>query len=223
MKKTVLIGATGLVGSHLLNQLLDHGHVDDVTVFLRRSTGIVHPKLIEHVIDFSRPRDWASLVKGDVIFLSLGTTRAKAGGKKAQYEVDHTYQYRFAAVAAENGVRTLVLVSSAGARLSSPFFYMRMKAELEKDIGELPIEKKVFIRPGALMGDRKEKRPAEQLGVWLLRLMTRLGLMKTYRPIHAGTVARAMLCAALTTEPGTKAFELNEVFDLAKKNPTPCE
>ncbi len=219
----MLIGATGLVGSHLLHQLLDHGHVDEVTVFLRRTTGIVHPKLTEHIIDFSRPRDWASRVKGDIIFLSLGTTRAKAGGKKAQYEVDHTYQYRFAAAAAENGMQTLVLVSSAGARLNSPFFYMRMKAELEKDIRKLSIEQKVFIRPGALTGPREEKRPAENFGIFLLRVITRLGFMRKYRPIHADTVARAMLNAALTEKPGVMTCEPNEVFELARKNTNVCE
>ncbi len=217
MKNCILLGATGLVGSHLLKLLLDDQRVDAVRVFARRSTGIVHPRLSEHIIDFSRPEDWQHLVKGDTIFLSLGTTRAKAGGKKAQFEVDHTYQYRFASVAAGNGVNTLVLVSSAGAATGSPFFYMRMKALLEQDIRRLPIERMAFIRPGSLTGPRAEKRLLENFGVFVMRLINHLGILRKYRPIHAETVARAMINAALSAKPGVTTCELNEVFELAQE------
>ncbi len=218
MKNALLIGATGLVGSHLLPQLLADNRYQHVTIFVRRSTGISHPKLTEHLIDFGKPLTWQHLVTGDVIYLALGTTLGRAGSKAAQYLVDHTYQLRFASMAYENGVPALVLVSSAGARLKSKFFYMRMKAELERDIEALSFQQIVFIRPGALAGPRSENRTGEKFGVAVLRLVNSLGLFRKYRPIHADVVARAMINTTLTDTKGVKIFELERVFELAEVN-----
>jgi uncharacterized protein YbjT (DUF2867 family) len=214
MKHALLIGATGLVGSHLLQLLLADDRFGSVTIFVRRTAGIVHPKIKEHIIDFEKPMEWQYLVKGDVIFLALGTTLKKAGSKQTQYMVDYNYQYQFASIATLNGVPELVLVSSAGARLKSRFFYMRMKAELERDIEGLDFKKKVFIRPGALTGPRQEKRAGERFGVAVLKMVNWVGLFRKYRPIHAQVVARAMMNAAITADEGVKVYELNGVFEL---------
>ncbi len=216
-KEAIIIGATGLVGSHLLQRVLDDPRFSAVTLLGRRSCGTQHPRLQEHLVDFSAPKDWEQLVQGDVLFLCLGTTRAKAGGKKAQYLVDHTYQFRVAEAAAKNGVHSLLLVSSAGARLNSPFFYMRMKAELERDIESLPIPHKVFLRPGALTGPRVEKRSGENLGVWLLRGLNKLGVFRSHRPIHGDTVARALINASWDETEGLHIHELQEVFALSRE------
>jgi uncharacterized protein YbjT (DUF2867 family) len=218
MKHALLIGATGLVGSHLLQLLLDDDRFKSVTVFVRRSTGITHPKMAEHLIDFDKPTEWHHLVKGDVIYLALGTTLARAGSKEAQYKVDHTFQYQFARAASEHGVPELVLVSSAGAGKKSGFFYMRMKAELERDIEKLSFKKKVFIRPGALTGPRQEKRMGEKIGIGVLRLVNGLGLFRKYRPIHAAVVANAMINATMAQTNGVKIYELERVFELAELN-----
>ena len=216
-KEAIIIGATGLVGSHLLQRALDDARFSAVTLLGRRHCGREHPKLTEHLVDFSAPGDWEHLVQGDVLFLCLGTTRAKAGGKKAQYLVDHTYQFRVAEAAAKNGVHSLLLVSSAGARLNSPFFYMRMKAELERDIQALPIRRKVFIRPGALTGPRTERRTGEKVGVWLFRTLNRLGILRAHRPIHGDEVARALINASFAEEEGVHIHELQEVFVLSRQ------
>lgn len=218
MKQALLIGATGLVGSHLLQLLLDDDRFGSVTIFVRRPTGITHPRMKEHIIDFDKPMEWQHLVKGDVIYLALGTTLKKAGSKQAQYRVDHSYQYQFASAAAVNGVPELVLVSSAGASLGSKFFYMRMKAELERDIDRLDFSGKVFIRPGALTGPRQEKRAGERFGVAVLRLVNCMGLYRRFRPIHAGVVARAMVNATFANTKGTDIHELDAVFRLAEKD-----
>jgi len=83
VKTALMIGGTGLVGSQLLHQLLNDPRFDKVIAFGRRKTGQAHPKLEEHVVDFDAPESWASLVKGDVAFSSLGTTRKQAGSPAA--------------------------------------------------------------------------------------------------------------------------------------------
>lgn len=216
MKTALLIGATGLVGSQLLRQLLENKYFSKVVVFSRRSSGLVVPKLEEHIIDFDHPEQWQHLVKGDVLFSALGTTLAKAGGKKAQYKVDHSYQYQFAAAAARNAVPVYVLVSSAGANPESRAFYMRMKGELERDVKELLFSSIIFIKPGPLHGKRTENRLGENIGVAVIRFFNTLGLLRKYRPIAGDEVAQGMITAFKRATPGVAEFELDELFVLAK-------
>ncbi len=218
MTKTALvIGATGLVGSHLVKLLLKNETFSKVVVFSRKDISLTDRKLEQHTIDFDRPEAWQQIVIGDVLFSALGTTRAKSGSKVAQYKVDYTYQHRFAQIAVANGVKTYVLVSSAGANPKSPSFYMGMKGQLEQAIMRLPFESICIIRPGALSGERSEPRRTEELGVKIISAVNRLGLLLKYRPIHGETVAQAMIVAASGYQPGTRIHALDEIFEMASR------
>lgn len=114
--KALVIGATGAVGRDLVSELLQHDCWEDIHIFARRSCGLRDSRIKEHIIDFENPKAWEGLVKGDVLFSALGTSRKQAGSKDAQWRVDYDYQYEFARAARRNGVRELVLVSSLGGR-----------------------------------------------------------------------------------------------------------
>jgi len=152
-----VIGASGLVGQQLVGQLLNHPDFKKVRIFVRRKCGITHPKLEEQLIDFDTPEIWKHLVKGDVLFSTLGTTIKTAKTKENQYRVDFTYQYDFAKVAADNGVSAYVLVSSMGASSKSSVFYSRIKGELEDAVSKLNFRKLIIFRPSILDGNRQEK------------------------------------------------------------------
>ncbi|MEE4178690.1 MAG: NAD(P)H-binding protein [Bacteroides sp.] len=216
MKTALVIGATGLVGHQLVKQLMVDKDFDKVVLFSRRSTGLASPKLEEHLIDFDHPDQWQHLVKGDVLFSALGTTLSKAGSKKAQFKVDHGYQFQFAAAAARNAVPAYVLVSSAGASPRSKAFYMRMKGELERDVKGLLFSFIILIKPGPLQGNRQEKRLGENIGVAVIRFFNGLGLFKKYRPIGGDEVSRAMIRAYKQAKPGVSSFQLDELFALAQ-------
>jgi uncharacterized protein YbjT (DUF2867 family) len=218
MKTALVIGATGLVGRQLVEKLLTDQAFEKVVVFGRRSCGMASPKLQEHIIDFDRPEQWQHLVKGDVLFSSLGTTLAKAGSKDAQYKIDHSYQFQFAAAAARNAVPVYVLVSSAGANPHGRFFYMRMKGELERDVKELAFSSVVIIKPGPLQGKRNEKRLGENMGVATIRFFNALGLFKKYKPISGVEVGQAMVNAYKNLQSGISEFALDELFELAQMN-----
>jgi len=214
MKKAIVIGATGMVGTQLIQALIENEDYSEILSLVRQPGGITNPKLTERVINFDEPETWRHLVKGNALFSTLGTTIAQAKTKDAQYKVDFTYQYTVAKIAAENGVTHYVLVSSAGANSSSKAFYIKMKGELENAVHSLPFEIISIIRPGILSGNRIQNRPAEKIGIIIMNGLNNLGLLKRYRPIHAKIVAKAMINGAKAKQSAT--YTLDEVFKLAE-------
>lgn len=212
----IVIGATGLVGSSLVQLLLKDDRFSRVKILTRRTTGINHSKLEEHIINFDAPKQWKHLVKGDVLFSALGTTLKLAGSKEAQYKIDHNYQFAVAQSAAQNDVPVYVLISAAMANEHSKMFYTRMKGELERDIIQLPFKYIHIIQPGMLVGDRIENRPFEKIGTPFLQFLNKLAIAKKQKPIHASIVAQAMINAAFKKQQHSNTYSLLEVFELAK-------
>ncbi len=193
-KTAIIIGATGLVGSKLLQQLLADQEFATIKIFVRRTTGINHPKLEEHVIDFDRLVDVRTQVTGDVLFSCLGTTLKQAGSKDKQFKVDFTYQYEFAQAASENGVPAFVLISSASADANSMFFYTKIKGQLEDAIKKLDFDKTIIIQPSVLEGDRDNERVGEKISANIINgLGMFLPFLKKYCSISGEQVARAMI------------------------------
>lgn len=216
MNTAIIIGATGLVGSALLQVLLTDNRFTKVIVLGRSKTEVSHEKLEEHIIDFGKPQLWKQYVQGDVLFSCLGTTMKQAGGKDAQYRVDYTYQFAVASIAAENKVPVYVLVSSVGANPDSRFFYTQMKGQLDDGVSRLPFSSINIVRPGLLYGPRKQKRAGEGASVVLIKAFNSIGLFKKYKPITSKTVAQAMIAIATAAKPGATIYENEALFQLAR-------
>lgn len=206
-----VIGATGLVGQQLVNQLLFHSQFDKVRIFVRHKTRFIHPNLEEIIIDFNQPEIWINLVQGDVLYSTLGTTIKKVKTKENQYSVDFTYQYEFAKAAAENGVSTYVLVSSIGADPKSSVFYSRIKGELEVAVAQLKFKKLLIFRPSILDGHRQEQRVGERIGLFLSRFFTRF-LFREYRPTPVDALARKMIRMSVDQTEGFRMVEGLEIL-----------
>lgn len=212
-KRAILIGATGLVGSHILQLLLNDNRYDSVIVLHRRSTGVSHSKLSEHIIDFDDPESWKGLVIGDHLFSALGTTIKKAGSKEAQYKIDFTYQYEVAKAASKNNVQGYALVSSLGADSNSGSFYPRIKGELDEAVQNLDFEDRLIVRPSFLDGDRNEFRLGERIGIAVAKIVCKLPGLKKYHPIKAETVAKATI-EGLNSERGKQIFGAQDIYSL---------
>jgi len=212
MKKAIVIGATGMVGTELIKLLIQNETYTEIVSLVRRPSGVTHPKLTERIIDFNHPETWSMFMKGDVLFSTLGTTLSKSKSKDAQYKVDFTYQFTAAKTAAENGVAHYVLISSAGANSKSLTFYMRMKGKLEDAIQTLPFKVISILRPGQLAGKRSEIRLGEKTGLAVMLGLNKLGFFKRYRPIYGHQAAQAMIRAAEKANSAT--YTLDEVFEL---------
>jgi uncharacterized protein YbjT (DUF2867 family) len=219
MKHTALvIGATGLVGSHLLKQLLSDPEYTELKVFGRRPTGIKDPKLTEYEVDFDDVDSWREKLKGEVLFSALGTTIKKAGSKDKQYKVDYTYQFEVAKAASEQEVKSYVLVSSIGANARSGVFYTRIKGELDEAIQKLDFQSIYILRPSGLMGEREEQRAGEGVMIRITAALSGfLPFLRKYRPIPAAAVANAMIRLAANQKTETRIIENPEIFRLVEE------
>lgn len=215
MKLTAnVIGATGLVGKQLVLQLLENKNFEKVRIFVRHDFGLKDAKLEQHIIDFSKEKSWGNLLTGDVLFSALGTTLKQAGGKENQYEIDVVFNRNFAKKAKENGIENYVLVSSIGANSKSKIFYTHIKGRLDDAVHEIGFQNLVILRPSSLVGERTERRIAEEISVPVANFITKF-MLKKYRPIQGETVAKAMINGVLKPNPMKTIWEGNEVFDLA--------
>ena len=213
-KAALIIGATGLVGSELLKQLLDSDEYTQVIIFVRRDTEITHPKLKQYILNFDQLESYQEQIKGDVLFSCLGTTIKAVGTKEAQYKVDFTYQNNMAKMAQENGVKTMVLVSSTSASTKSMFFYARMKGELEDSITKMGFEQLVILRPSVLIGTRPIKRSGEIFAGKLIQgLQNVFSGLRKYRGIRGDEVAKAMIKLERNAKNSVTLKELDQLFD----------
>lgn len=217
MKKALVIGATGLVGRQLICQLAEADAFNEIVCFVRRSGQIKLPGVAEMEVDFRNPEIWSDQLRGDVLFSCLGTTIRKAGSQAAQFEVDYTFQYETARRASENGVRQLVLISSAGADSKSRLFYSRTKGQLDEAVKDLGFERISILRPSILDGERRESRTGERIGLAVMKILGHLPGIRKYRPISGSTVARAMIQAAILPNVDRVyiIYELEDVHRLA--------
>lgn len=219
----LVVGATGLVGGHVVDRLLADARWSRVVVLARRDLGKSSEKLSTRIVDFEALADdpgsalakasLAGIERLDDVFVCLGTTIKVAGSQERFRRVDHDYAVAAARLGRDAGARTVAFVSSVGASESSSAFYLRVKGETERDVRALGFDATVIARPSFLVGDRTDQRPGEQAGILFARAAAPLmafGLRK-YRPVEARAVAAAMIEAAAAGEPGVRVLGFDEL------------
>ena len=195
MKKlhALVLGATGATGRELVKLLLDNSNYEKVSIFVRNVPKIKNHKLAIHKIEFYNLIEYKDLIKGDILFSALGTTKKDAGGKKEQYLVDYTYQYNFAKIASENGVSNYSLVSSTGSNAKSLFFYPRIKGLLEEAVKNLKFKKIDIFQPPVLIRQPDLIRRSEKSGINFFNSLNKIGLLKSQKPLNVKDLAAKMV------------------------------
>jgi uncharacterized protein YbjT (DUF2867 family) len=217
-KTAIVIGASGLVGSEMVKQLLLDEEYSHVKLFLRKEISFSNSKLQQNIIDFNNLDASSDLIKGDVVFCCMGTTIKVAGSQDAFVKVDYTYVLNFAQLAKRNGIEKFIAVSSLGADKNSSNFYLKVKGDVETDLARLKFKNLVIVRPSILLGDRKEFRLGELIGKKIMKGLAFLfvGKLKKYKAIEASVVAKAMLVLSKNELSDVAIFENVRLLDLGK-------
>ena len=215
MKTALLFGASGLVGSHLLNQLIKDTNYSKIKLFVRSVTEIIDPKVEIIKTDFNNLQNHKEDVKGDDCFFCIGTTKQNSSDKDEYRRVELDIPKEIAKIAKLNLVNSFIFVSAIYANPNSSGDYVRFKGLVEEELKRLNFPKLALMRPSFLMGDRKEKRVGEKIGIFVFKLLSPLllGPFKKMRPIHSETVAKAMIIVA-NENLQKNIFESNEIAEL---------
>ncbi|ELY5837791.1 NAD(P)H-binding protein [Cronobacter sakazakii] len=193
MSRVLITGASGLVGSHLLRMLVDEPRVTSIIAPTRRPLRVpMHkvenpcdPQLSDVLTQLSAPLD--------IVFCCLGTTRREAGSKEAFILADYTLVVDTSLAGLRLGAKHMLVVSALGANPNSPFFYNRVKGEMETALKAQGWPRLTIARPSLLIGDREKRRAGESFMAPLFRL-----LPGKWKAIEAHTVVQAMVNAALS-------------------------
>jgi uncharacterized protein YbjT (DUF2867 family) len=215
MKTALVFGSSGLVGGHLLNQLIKDTNYSKIKLFVRSEPEINDPKVEIIKTDFNNLENHKDDIKGDDCFFCIGTTKQNSPDKSEYRRVELEVPKQVAQIAKSNSVNSFVFVSSGYADPKSSGDYLKFKGEVEEELKRLNFPKLGIMRPSFLLGDRKEKRVGEKIGIFVFKLLSPLflGPLKKMKPIQSETVAKAMISSA-NKNLEKNVFESNEIAEL---------
>ncbi|MEE2876603.1 MAG: oxidoreductase [Candidatus Neomarinimicrobiota bacterium] len=212
-QSALVLGASGLVGSEILQLCLRSDVYDQVIVPVRSPLGIDHHKLSEKVIKFDMP-PWEDLFPVDHVYCCLGTTIKKAGSQANFRKVDYDYPMAFAIAAKKWHSAVFSVVTASGSNTKSNFFYNRVKGELEENLKKLTLNSTLVFQPSLLVGDRNEFRLGEKIGKGVAMLtswMTPLSL----RAVKGKSVAKAMVVETCSASSGFNIISNKAIHNIA--------
>ena len=215
MKTALVFGSSGLVGGNLLNQLIENDNYNKIKIFVRSEPENNDPKVEIIKTDFNNLENHKEVIRGDDCFFCIGTTKKNSPDKSEYRRVELEVPKQIAQIAKSNSVNSFVFVSSGYADPKSSGDYLKFKGEVEEELKRLNFPKLGIMRPSFLLGDRKEKRVGEKIGIFVFKLLSPLflGPLKKMKPIQSETVAKAMISSA-NKNLEKNVFESNEIAEL---------
>ena len=216
MKTALVFGSSGLIGGHLLNELIQSDNYNKIKLFVRSEHGSNHSKTEIIKTDFNNLENHKEDIKGDDCFFCIGTTKQNSPDKNEYKRVELDVPKKIAQIAKSNLVNSFVFVSSGYADPNSSGDYLKFKGLVEEELKRLSFSKLGIMRPSFLMGDRKEKRVGEKVGIFIFKLLSPLflGPLKKMKPIHSKKVAKAMI-KITNGDFKQNVFESNEIVEMS--------
>ena len=216
MKTALVFGSSGLIGGHLLNELIQSDNYNKIKLFIRSDHGSNHSKTEIIKTDFNNLENHKEDIKGDDCFFCIGTTKQNSPDKNEYKRVELDVPKKIAQIAKSNLVNSFVFVSSGYADPNSSGDYLKFKGLVEEELKRLSFSKLGIMRPSFLMGDRKEKRVGEKVGIFIFKLLSPLflGPLKKMKPIHSKKVAKAMI-KITNGDFKQNVFESNEIVEVS--------
>ena len=195
MKTAIVFGSTGLIGGHLVNQLIQDNYYTKIKIFVRSQTSINNEKVEVINVDFNNLGNHKTEITGDDCFFCIGTTKQNSPDKNDYQKVELDIPKEIAQIAKANSVKSFIFISSIYANSNSSGNYVKFKGLVEEELKRLNFSKLGILRPSFLMGKRKENRVGEKIGILTFRVLSPLlfGPFKKMRPISSENVAKAMI------------------------------
>ena len=216
MKTALVFGSTGLVGGHLLDQLIKNENYNKIKLFVR-SEIIINDLKVEIVkTDFNNMEKHKEEMTGDHCYFCIGTTKQNSPDKDEYRRVELDLPKQIAQITKSNSVNSFVFISSGYADPNSSGDYLKFKGLVEEELKRLSFNKLGIMRPSFLIGDRKEKRLGEKLGIFVFKLLSPLflGPLKKMKPIQSEKVAKAMIKIS-NGDFRQQVFESNEIVEIS--------
>lgn len=214
-KTAIILGASGLTGSILLEKLVNDDRYDCIKLFGRSRLDVDYPKLEQHVVDLFDLAEHAQEFQGDEVYCCIGTTKKKTPDQDQYRKIDFGIPEAAVKLCAQNGISTFSAISSVGANPTSSNFYLKTKGEMEQAVLDQGIKHTYLLRPSLIVGNRGEKRSGEKFSIIMMGLFNPLlfGGLKKYRSIKAETIVDAMIHLA-NSDSDQKIYESDEIQGL---------
>ena len=215
MKTALVFGSSGLIGGHLLNQLIKNDNYNKIKLFVRTEPVINEPKIEIIKTDFNNLESCKDNIKGDDCFFCIGTTKQNSPNKNEYQKVELDLPKEIAKIAKDNLIKSFIFISSIYANQNSSGDYVKFKGLVEEELKKLNFSNLGILRPSFLMGERNENRAGEKIGILTFRLLSPLllGPLKKMKPINSEKVAKAMIKIA-NENLGKTIFESDEIVEI---------
>ncbi len=215
MKTALVFGSSGLVGQQLVQQLIHNSAYEKIKLFVRKTPKIQNPKIEIVNTNFDNIEILSPEIKGDDCFFCIGTTKKNSPDKTEYQRVELDLPKKVANLAKKNNIHSFIFISSGYANSKSSGDYLRYKGLVEEELLSLNFNNLGILRPSFLLGNRKEKRVGEKMGIIIFQILSPLmvGPLKRMKPIHVKTVAGAMIKIA-QSELNQTIFESDEIVKL---------
>ena len=216
MKTALVFGSSGLVGSHLVRLMNKNSNYEKIKLFVRSTSEIKTSKIEIINTDFKNLSNHKEDINGDDCFFCIGTTKKNTPDKDEYRRIEYDIPVEIAKIAKSNSINSFFYVSSGFADPKSSGAYLKNKGQVEEELIKLNFSILGIMRPSFLVGNRKEKRPGEEVGIFFFKIFSPLllGPLKKIRPIQSEKVAKVMIKVANENLKKT-IFESNEIAELA--------
>ena len=200
-KNILLVGASGLVGSNILEHL-ENGDSKITLLLRRRLEDKAHLKQI--ITEFNNIYNLDKIQAIDEVYIAIGKRLSLVEllylkkSKRKEFElVDFDYIRNIALFAKKLGAKSLGLISAVGANENSRNIYLSVKGKIEKEIISMDFEKIVIAQPGHLLGKRQQED--SKFLIYVFEKITNIlgyimiGPLKKFRNIDASLVAKTLI------------------------------
>lgn len=216
MKTALVFGSSGLIGSLLVDLIIQNKNYDCIKLFIRSDPKITNSKLEIIKTDFNNLDKYKKFMVGDVCFFCIGTTTKNTPNKNEYKRVEYNIPVEIAKIVKLNSVNSFLYISSGFADPNNSSTYLKYKGQVEEELKKINFSKLAILRPSILLGNRKENRAGEKIGIFLMRILSPffLGNLKKMKPIRAEYVANAMIYVAENSYQSTNIIESNQIVEI---------